>query len=152
MVIFEYLFNFIGEFWGIALWTGAWYVFPLWVIIELVIATAIIFILKISKEDFRDNWKKGYFKQLGAIGLRLITVRTFLTMFIFYILASSSLHIHSLFSLNFLMIIAFLLSAGTIWNLVKIILVQSVRAKVYLALLSVPIAFIYSVAISIALI
>ncbi|WP_248484072.1 hypothetical protein [Tepidibacter aestuarii] len=152
MAISEHFLYLLAESWDIALWTGAWYVFPVWILIEFSISTATIFFKhKKSKEVSCDNWEKGYFKRLGSIGLFLLAVRTFLTMVIIFIPTSTSIAV-SLFSLvKFLLVAAFLASAATVWILVKFHPVQSARAKAYLALLSIPIVFFYSVAISIML-
>jgi len=150
--ILRHFLHFISDFWDIALWTGAWYAFPVWMLIELVISTLIIFIKhKKSKEDFPDNWEKGYFKRLGSIGLLLLFLRTFITIFIMYIISSTSIRLWLISLVNFLLISALLASSVTIWILVKFQSILSSRAKAYLALLSIPIAFFYSVVLFIAL-
>ncbi|WP_027399295.1 hypothetical protein [Anaerovorax odorimutans] len=152
MIIEQLLFN-LKDWWDVFLWTGAWYVIPVWILIELVISTIIIFYKK-RKEICNDNWKNGYFKGLGYTALFLIVVRAFLNLFIMSITDTQLIWDRTSllsFSLSSLFIVAFLSSAATVRVLVNFHSVRCTRAKVYLVLLSIPLAFFYSTAMFIML-
>lgn len=152
MTVLEEVLYFLSEVWDIALWTGAWYVLPMWILIELIIATTIAFIRnEKSKELPRNNWKQRYFKQLATIAIFLLVVRIILTILIICVPISTTLTIELLSFTIHLLIGAVLSSTITVGVLVKFHLIQSVRVKAYLIFLSIPITLFYSAAIHIAL-
>lgn len=149
MEVIKSLSFLLSEFLDIVLWTGAWYVFPGWILIELIVYTIIIFMK--SKKVSRNNWKKIYIKRVGIIGMFLLIVRTSLTMFMIFITFSTHLTIELLSFTSYLLTGAVLASVTTVWVLVKFHSMQLEGVKVYLILLSIPITLFYIVAIHIAI-
>ncbi|WP_206459975.1 hypothetical protein [Anaerovorax sp. IOR16] len=150
----RFLFG-ISDWWDVVLWTGAEFVVLIHLLIELIIASVAIFLVrKKSPEDFQNNWKKEYFKRFSSVGLFLFVSRMILFLFIglgiFGLPPNTNLLILDVYFV--FLWIALAASLITIWLLARFHMIQSVKIKVYLILLSIPIVIYYNANLLIAII